>query len=51
MKQFRDTPYYVDEDGRFFRNGTERKTYLSNKGYKVERYIRDTNEKSYRLLY
>lgn len=35
MKQYRNTNYFVTEDGRVFRNGTERKTHLSNKGYKV----------------
>ena len=34
MKQFRDTPYFVTEDGRVFRNGREKKFGLTNKGYK-----------------
>ncbi len=34
MKQFRDTPYYVTECGKVFRNGKERSFTLSNKGYK-----------------
>ena len=28
MKQFRDTPYYVTEDGKVFRNGKERKLQI-----------------------
>jgi hypothetical protein len=35
MKRYKDTEYFVTEDGRVFRNGTERKTHMSNKGYKI----------------
>jgi hypothetical protein len=34
MKRFRDTEYFVTEDGRVFRNNNERKFDISNKGYK-----------------
>ena len=37
MKQYKDTPYYVTEDGRLFRNGKELSTSLTNKGYKTFR--------------
>lgn len=33
MKQFRDTEYFVSEDGRIFRNDKERKKSLSKTGY------------------
>ncbi len=36
MKQFRDTPYYVTEDGKVFRNGRERKLQI------VKEYVRVT---------
>jgi hypothetical protein len=34
MKQYKDTPYYITEDGRIFRDGNELSTYTTNKGYK-----------------
>ncbi len=37
MKQYKDTPYYVTEDGRLFRDGKELSTSLTNKGYKTAR--------------
>jgi hypothetical protein len=37
MKQYKDTPYYVTEDGRLFRDGKELSTSLTNKGYKTLR--------------
>jgi len=33
MERYKDTEYYITKDGKVFRNGTERKTSLSNKGY------------------
>ncbi len=33
MKQFRDTPYYVTEDGKVFRNKKQRKPYIDKYGY------------------
>jgi hypothetical protein len=33
MKQYKDTPYYVTEDGKVFRNGKELKQSLNDKGY------------------
>jgi hypothetical protein len=33
MKQFRDTPYYVTEDGRVFRNGRQLKFGIGKRGY------------------
>jgi hypothetical protein len=35
MKRFRDTEYYITQDGKVFRNGNERKTGISNKGYRI----------------
>ncbi len=40
MKQFRDTPYYITEDGRVFRDGKQRKNSIV-KGY--SRIILSTN--------
>jgi hypothetical protein len=37
MKQFRDTPYYVTEDGRIFNSEKELSCSLTNKGYKTFR--------------
>lgn len=37
MKQYKDTPYYITENGEIFRNGKELKTSLTNKGYKTFR--------------
>ena len=34
MKQYKDTPYYITEDGKIFRDGKELYTSLTNKGYK-----------------
>ncbi len=34
MKQYKDTPYYISEDGKIFRDGKELSTSLTNKGYK-----------------
>lgn len=34
MKQYKDTPYFITEDGRLFRDGKELSTSLTNKGYK-----------------
>ena len=34
MKQYKDTPYYITEDGKIFSNGKELSTFLTNKGYK-----------------
>lgn len=37
MKQYRETPYYVTEDGKCFRNDRELKGYKNTKGYvKIE---------------
>lgn len=33
MKQFRDTPYFITEQGDVYRGGEKRKLYKSNKGY------------------
>ena len=33
MKQYKDTPYYVTEDGKIFRDGNELKPSITNKGY------------------
>lgn len=35
MNKFRDTEYLVCESGKVFRNGTERKCSITNKGYKA----------------
>ena len=37
MKQYKDTPYFITEDGKIFRNGKELSTSLTNKGYKTHR--------------
>ena len=37
MKQYKDTPYYISEDGKIFRDGKELSTSLTNKGYKTHR--------------
>jgi hypothetical protein len=37
MKQYKDTEYYITEDGKIFRNGKELKPSLTNKGYKTYR--------------
>ena len=37
MKQFRDTPYYVTEDGKVFRYYPKRE-YINNKGYVTQKY-------------
>ena len=34
MKQYKDTPYYVSEDGKVFRDGKELKQKITNAGYK-----------------
>ena len=33
MKQYKDTPYYITEDGKVFRNGKELKFWITKKGY------------------
>lgn len=35
MKQFRDTPYFVTEQGDVYRGGSKKKLYKSNKGYNI----------------
>jgi hypothetical protein len=37
MKQYKDTPYYITEDGKVYRDGKELSTSLTNKGYKTLR--------------
>jgi hypothetical protein len=37
MKKYKDTPYYVTEDGRVLRDGKELSTSLTNRGYKTLR--------------
>jgi hypothetical protein len=37
MKQYKDTPYYITEDGKIFRNNNELSTSITNKGYKTFR--------------
>ena len=34
MKQYKDTQYFVTEDGKIYRNGKQLSTSLTNKGYK-----------------
>ena len=34
MKQYKDTPYFITDDGKVFRNGKEIKGGLTKKGYK-----------------
>jgi hypothetical protein len=33
MKRYRNTEYFVDQDGNIFRNGRKLKYFISNKGY------------------
>lgn len=48
MKQYKDTPYYITEDGRIFRDGNETKGYiLKKKGKPTYRVISINNEKKY----
>jgi hypothetical protein len=35
MKRWKDTEYFLSEDGDVYRNGSKRAFYLSNKGYNV----------------
>ena len=35
MKQYKNTPYYITENGEIFRDGKELKTSLTNRGYKT----------------
>jgi hypothetical protein len=35
MKQYLDSPYFVSESGGIFRDGKEKNTTMSNKGYKM----------------
>lgn len=37
MKKYKDTEYYITDDGKIFRNGKELKPTLTNKGYKTYR--------------
>lgn len=40
MKQFRDTPYYVTENGEVFRNNKKMKPYKQTKGYlRIDVYV------------
>ena len=45
MKQYKDTPYYITEDGKVFRNDRELKGGLTPKGYK--KTIMSINGKQY----
>jgi hypothetical protein len=48
MKQYKDTPYYVTEDGRVYRNGKELEGYiLKKKGKPTYRIVRIFREKKY----
>jgi hypothetical protein len=48
MKQYKDTPYYISEDGKIFRDGKEKNTTMSNKGYKmVSTYFYGKSNKLY----
>ena len=35
MKQYKDTPYYITEDGKVYRNGRELKPNITSKGYRM----------------
>jgi hypothetical protein len=35
MKRFRDTNYFVDEEGNVYRKGNVKKTFISNSGYQM----------------
>jgi hypothetical protein len=49
MKIFRDTEYYVTENGDVFRNGNIKKTNLSNRGYKLVGIWVSNKSKNYNL--
>ena len=49
MEKYKDTEYYITKDGKVFRNGTEKKTSLSNKGYKLARFSVFGKGKNYNL--
>ena len=49
MERYKDTEYYITQDGKVFRNETERKTCLSNKGYKIVSFWKDGKQKKYNL--
>lgn len=34
MKKYKETEYYVTEDGKIFRNGKEKKSFISKQGYR-----------------
>jgi hypothetical protein len=35
MKQYKDTPYYITEDGKVYRNGRELTGFITKKGYRM----------------
>lgn len=45
MKQYKDTDYFVSEDGKIFRNGKELSPSITNKGYKTYRGTINKNRK------
>ncbi len=41
MKQYKDTPYYITEDGKVFRDGKEIFGWITKKGYKMISIFRE----------
>lgn len=48
MKQYRDTPYYITEDGKIYRNGREIFGWITKKGYRqITIYFNGEKRKEY----
>lgn len=48
MKQYRDTPYYITQDGKIYRNGREIFGWITKKGYRqITIYFNGDKRKEY----